>query len=274
MRIFVDFEATEAGEIIAIGAVADNDARYFGLAKPQFTPLTERITALTGLTDETLSTASPFWMVVRDFVSWCNTQAAGNGYCLLAFGKNDRVFAATTLDLYKSHGYDSEYLIKPLEFLAHNITNGADPIYKAFNRPLVSLRSAYLTYLNDTHDRTHSHNPVEDAIMFRDLIVAVENGWKLPVGASMVKVVKPVLPKKAPREDFCTPDELHRTVVCYWRRGNQDKSAVYRDLVSAAKALCQKALNAGVSPEQAAYRILQAAIEGGAYCDRKFFLVD
>ena len=273
MRIFLDFEATEAGEIIAIGAVAEDDSRYFAVCKPQFTPLTERITALTGIDERTLENANPYWMVARDFQTWCKMRDASGETYLYSFGKNDRGFAQLTLNMYRSHGYDSPACLNPMAWVYANLENGANPIYKAFNRPLVGLRSAYLTYKNDTGDLHQSHNPLDDAIMFRELVLAAEDGWRLPQGAELVKVEKPVLPSKAPKEDFCTPAELHRTVVCYWTKGNQDKSAVYRDLVTAAKALCTKAINSGVSPEQAAYRVLQAALNGDSYCDRRFFLV-
>lgn len=273
MRIFVDFEATEAGEIIAVGAVTESDKRYFSVCKPLFTPLTERITALTGITEDTLKDAAPFSAVCADLVNWAIGHNTGSGVHFFSFGKNDRGFVNKTLDLYQSHGYD-ELTTRHMTFLSNFLSNGAHPIYQAFRRPLVGLRSAYLTYKNDTGDLHQSHNPLDDALMFKELLEAAEDGWTLPEDAEIVKVSKPTLPKKAPKEDFNTPDELHRTVVVYWRKGNQDRSAVYRDLIGAAKGTCTKALNAGVSPEQAAYRVLNAAINGESYCDRKFFLVD
>lgn len=273
MRIFVDFEATEAGEIIAIGAVAENDSRYFAVCQPMFTPLTERITALTGITEDTLATANPYWQVARDFQTWCHMQSPDPVY-LYSFGKNDRAYARYSLECYMGNGWTAPPIVNPMAWIAGTIENGADPIYKAFRKPLVGLRSAYLTYKNDTGDLHQSHNPLDDALMFRELVLAAEQGWRLPADAELVKVIKPQLPAKAPKEDFTSPTELHRTVVCYWTKGNADKSAVYRDLITAAKALCTKALNSGVTPEQAAYRVLQAAMNGETYCNRRFFLVD
>lgn len=273
MRIFLDFEATEAGEIIAIGAVAEDDSRYFAVCKPQFSPLTERITLLTGITDEVLLTANPYWMVARDFQQWCMMRDCEGRTRLYSFGKNDKAYAQFTLNAYMAHDYTAPAVVNPMAWVAANIENGANPIYKAFNRPLVGLRSAYLTYKNDTGDLHQSHNPLDDALMFRELVMAAEDGWRLPEEAELIKIDKPKLPAKAPKEDFTSPTELHRTVVCYWNKGNQDKSAVYRDLITAAKALCTKAINSGVSPEQAAYRVLQAAMNGETYCGRRFFLV-
>ena len=274
MRIFIDFEATEAGEIISVGAITETGEKFYALSRPLYSPLTERITALTGITQEDLDGAAPFWLTCRSLIAWANSLDTGNGYHFFSFGKNDRVFVNTTARLYRSNGSDDRYTLEPMEYLANKLTNGADPIYKAFNRPLVSLRSAYLTYKNSQGELENTHNALEDAQMMMELILAVEDGWKLPEDAEIVKVQKPVLPAKAPAEDFCTPSELHRTVVCYWTKGNSDKVAVYRDLVTAAKALCTKALNAGVTPEKAAYRVLQAAMNGESYCDRRFFLVD
>lgn len=273
MRIYIDFEATEAGEIIAVGAVTENNDRFFRVCRPLYTPVTERITALTGLDSNVLADEPTFRAAAEDLIHWCDAHSTTIGFHFFSFGKNDHEFLAKTIDLYKAHSFSAES-IACMQFVYNNLSNGAYPIYKAFNRPLIGLRSAYLTYKNNKQELPDSHNPVDDAAMFKELVEAAESGWTLPEDAEIVKVVKPILPAKAPVEDFNTPAELHRTVVCYWTKGNKDKVAVYRDLVSAAKALCTKALNSGVTPEVAANRILTAAIAGETYCDRKFFLVN
>lgn len=274
MRIYLDLEATEAGEVLAIGAVTETDARFQMVVAPAFTPLTPRITALTGITEDTLKSAYPFTVVAAKFKEWVQKCVAwkDNTAHIVTFGKNDSKFLAETYDLYRSHGYDAERL-EPMKWLINCTSNGADPIYQAFRRPLVSLRSAYLTY-REQGELNGIHLPVEDACMFKELYEAVERGWTLPADAAIVKVAKPQLPPKAPKQNFNTPEDLQRTVVVYWRKGNQDRSAVYRDLVGAAKGTCTKAINSGLDPETVAYRVLNAAIAGESYCDRKFFLVD
>lgn len=275
MRFYLDLEATEYGEVLAIGAVAEDGSRFQKVVRPTYSPLTERITALTGIDERAIANAPSFIEVANDFQFWAWTHALNDQCDILTFGKNDGTFLRKTYDLFYTHGASPDD-VEPMIWLINRTHNGADPIYQAFNQNMISLRSAYLTYIENESTKTlnGAHLPVEDAAMFKTLFEAVEDGWTLPEGTNVVLVKKPTLPPKQPKEDFNTPDELHRTVVVYWRRGNQDKCAVYRDILTAAKATCTKALNAGITPEQAAFRALDAAINGESYCDRKFFLVN
>lgn len=275
MRIYLDLEATEYGEVLAIGAVDEDGNRFQEVVRPTYTPLTERITALTGIDERTIANAHNFIEVANNFQFWAWSHACDNQCDILTFGKNDSGFLRKTYDLFYTHGASPDD-VEPMIWLINHTHNGANPIYQAFRRSMISLRSAYLTYTENeaTEALNGAHLPIEDAAMFKILYEAVRNGWVLPEGANLVTVKKPTLPPKQPKEDFNTPPELHRTVVVYWTRGNQDKCAAFRDLITAAKATCTKALNAGISPEQAAYRVLDAAINGESYCDRKFFLVD
>lgn len=273
MRIFVDLEATEGGEILAIGAVTDNDSRFFAVVKPEFTKLTPRIMALTGYDEQTMEGATDITSAVYKFVQW-SLQWVTAGVHFFTFGKNDREFIQKTRDLHFNAKGMSE-LVHQLDWIKGNMSNGASPIYSAFKRPLISLRSAYYTYKNTPSEGAVIHNPVEDAVMFKELVEAAEGGWKLPADAEIVKVSKPVLPPKDANNGMGVPEDLNRKVIAYWQRGGKERVQLYPNLISAAKSLCTQAIQIDhVSPEQAAYRLLNAAITGDSYCNRKFFLVD
>lgn len=275
MRIFVDLEATEAGEIIAIGAVTEDNQRFFGVMTPRFSRVTPRITTLTGITEEEADQFPPAELTIERFVRWAMDQATDIGLHFFTFGKNDGGFVQRTRDFYAAHpDWAQDNTVKRLDWIRANMSNGADPIYKAFNKPLISLRSAYFTYKHEV-EGDNTHNPVQDAVWFKELVEAAESGWRLPEGTELVKVIKPVMPAKDPNKGMDIPDELNRKVIAYWQRGNKDRCEVFPTLINAAKAICTQAVQGnGLSPEQAAYRVLNAAINGESYCNRKFFLVD
>lgn len=279
MRIFVDLEATEGGEILAIGAVTDNDSRFFAVVKPEFTKLTPRIMALTGYDEQTMAGAQDITSAIAKFTHWALAQSGalslgGNiGLHFFTFGKNDREFVQKTRDLHFNANGMSD-LVHQLDWMKGNMSNGASPIYTAFKRPLISLRSAYYTYKNTPSEGAVIHNPVEDAVMFKELVEAAEGGWKLPADAEIVKVSKPVLPPKDSNNGMGVPEDLNRKVIAYWQKGAKERVQLYPNLIAAAKNLCTQAIQIDhVAPEQAAYRLLNAAITGESYCNRKFFLV-
>lgn len=274
MRIFVDLEATEAGEVIAIGAVTEEDVRFFGMMAPKYSRITPRITALTGITEEEAADWPQAEDTVRRFVNWAQAQDAGIGIHFFTFGKNDGGFIQRTRNFYADQ-WGANEIVMEFDWIRANMSNGAAPIYNAFRKPLISLRSAYLTYKrNETLD-TNIHNPVEDAVMFKELVEAAESGWTLPDGAELVKVVKPVMPPRDANRGVSMDEVLDRKVIAYWQKGNNDRCQVFPNLINAAKALCTQAVQIDkLSPEQAAYRVLNAAINGETYCNRKFFLVD
>lgn len=274
MRIFVDLEATEAGEVIAIGAVAENNFRFFSVMAPKYSRITPRITALTGITEEEAEKWVDAEHAIRSFVEWAQKQDAGDGVHFFTFGKNDGGFIQRTRNFYADQ-WGANEIVMQLDWIRANMSNGAAPIYNAFRKPLISLRSAYFTYKNAVSNGADIHNPEEDAIMFKELVEAVESGWRLPEGAELVKVMKPVMPPKDINHGVQINEVLDRKVVAYWQKGSSDRCQVFPNLILAAKSLCTHAIQVSkLSPEQAAYRVLNAAINGEPYCNRKFFLVD
>lgn len=274
MRIFVDLEATEAGEVIAIGAVAENNFRFFSVMAPKYSRITPRITALTGITEEEAEKWVDAEHAIRSFVEWAQKQGAGLGVHFFTFGKNDGGFIQRTRNFYADQ-WGANEIVMQLDWIRANMSNGAAPIYDAFRKPLISLRSAYFTYKNAVSDGVDIHNPEKDAIMFKELVEAVEGGWRLPEGAELIKVSKPVMPPKDINQGRNVPEELNRKVIAYWQKGNSDKVQVFPNLIIAAKSLCTKAIQFDkLDPTKAAYRVLNAAINGESYCSRKFFLVD
>lgn len=277
MRIFVDFEATEAGEIIAIGAVTDTNARFFGTMAPKYSRITPRITALTGITEEEAENFPAAEDTVRSFVAWALNQGKDSGFHFFTFGKNDSGFAQKTRDFYAGQ-WGAVEIVMQLDFIRAHMSNGAAPIYEAFRKPLVSLRSAYLTYKHNYNVGVDAiHNPVEDAVMFKELVEAAEGGWMLPEDAEMVKAIKPTMPSKDVNKGVIIPGELDHRIVAYWVQKKTGKgiAQVFENAIHAARAICNQAtMYGGIDSIQAAYRVLNAAINGETYCGRKFFLVD
>lgn len=274
MRIFVDLEATEAGEIIAIGAVTEENERFFGLMAPVYSRITPRIAAITGITEEDAELFPQPVETIQKFVDWARNQDKGIGIHFFTFGSNDGGFVQRTRNFHADQ-WGACAVVMMLDWVKANMSNGASPVYKAFRRPLISLRSAYLTYKHNETDVATVHNPVEDAVMFKELVEAAENGWTLPENAELVKVAKPVMPPKDINHGVHIDEVLDRKVVAYWQKGGSDRCQVFPNLILAAKSLCTHAIQVSkLSPEQAAYRVLNAAINGEPYCNRKFFLVD
>lgn len=272
MRIYLDLEATEGGEIIAIGAVAENGKRFFSAIRPRFTPVTPRIAVLTGITADEAEEFPLAETAIPRFVNWVLEQDTGLGIVFLTFGENDKCFAKKTLAFYKEDCGTPDSVLEGLSWLIANMSDCSLLIHKAFRRPNISLRSAYLT-LRET-ELSPIHNPVEDALALKELIDLILGGWTLPENATVVKATKPNLP---PKMKEIIPENLNRKVVAYWvqSKTNKDMTCVFSDCVKAATTLCGQAIQQGQTDKyQVATRVLNAAITGESYCGRKFFLVD
>lgn len=272
MRIYLDLEATEGGEIIAIGAVAENGKRFFSAVRPRFTPVTPRIAVLTGITADEAEEFPLAETAIPRFVNWALKQDAGIGIVFLTFGENDKHFVQTTLAFYKEDCGTPDSVLNGLSWLIANMADCSYLIRNTFRRPNISLRSAYLT-LRET-ELSPIHNPVEDALALKELIDLILGGWTFPENATVVKATKPNLP---PKMKEIIPENLNRKVVAYWvqSKTNKDMTCVFSDCVKAATTLCGQAIQQGQTDKyQVATRVLNAAITGESYCGRKFFLVD
>jgi inhibitor of KinA sporulation pathway (predicted exonuclease) len=99
--VFVDFEMNQIdnshqdelklckNEIIEIGAVKINDTyeetdSFKTYVKPSITPVTGRITKLTGITNEMVDDAPDFKLAMDSFISWCK-----NSDIIYAWSEND-----------------------------------------------------------------------------------------------------------------------------------------------------------------------------------------
>lgn len=273
MRIYLDIEATEAGEVIAIGAVTEAGSTFHSYVRPVRTEITDRITVLTGITKEAAADATPLPCAAQALMVWAKANCDGE-FQFCAFGKGDKDFLKRSYESLHITGWDYELAeMKDIKFIIDNTTNIAKTIYQAFRKPYIGLRPAYLTY-RENKEAPRFHNPLEDAMMLKELVEACEGGWSLPEGKEIVKVHKPTLPPKAKADNGDVPLELRRKVIAYWVKDEKDRCGVYRDCVQAAATVCTKAIQAGITKVDAARRVLNAAYTGESYCGRKFFLVD
>lgn len=275
MRIYIDVEATEGGELLQIGCVTEENQRFGVCVRPEFTPVTPRITALTGITADDARLADALFPSLCNLVNWALEQDKGNGIHFFSFGKNDAKFFRKTLDMYKNYGTDpNEPGMKALAWMASNITNCQSTIYNAYRQKGLSLRSYFLTMNNQP--LPDQHNALVDAVYLYKIMTAIDSGWTLPEGAEIIKFIKPALPSKVtPAQAGGTlTQDLNRKVVAYWVNSKgKENTGIFSDCMTAAKALCQAAVQAGRTHEQAGYGVLNAAITGTSYCGRQFFLV-
>ena len=76
MKFFIDFEATQANEIISIGAVTENGATFKSLVKPQLSSISPYINQLTHITEEMVSNAKCLDEVFDEMYDWVTRQCA------------------------------------------------------------------------------------------------------------------------------------------------------------------------------------------------------
>lgn len=276
MRIYLDIEATEFGELLQLGCVTEDNERYGVCVQPAFTKVTPRITALTGITQEDADEATPLFEGVIDLVNWAVQQDNGCGVEFFAFGKNDREFLHKTYHMHLDNGKSKEDAgMKALGWLINKTHNCAKVIYEAFGKAGMSLRSYFLTM--DNQPLPHEHNALVDAVYLYKIMTAIDSGWRLPEGAEIVKFHKPALPPRTTETSVEVADheQLQRKVICYYvNNKGVEKVQVFQNILACAKAMCQQAINAKAPAIKVAYRVLEAAINGDSYCNRKFFLVD
>lgn len=274
MIVYMDIEATEAGEILQIGCVTQHNQRFGICTRPEFTPVTPRITALTGITQEDADESMSLNKALFILIDWLNQQS--EDIQIYAFGKNDIGFIQKTYDFYFLNGKSpDDPLMQRLKYLKLKTANCQSYIYNAFRYKGLSLRSYYLTMNNQP--LPHDHNAMTDAVYLYQIMSAIDSGWTLPDGAEIVKFHKPTLP---PKVDPCEANgtmtaDLNRKVVAYYvNNKGKDCAQVFPNCVAAARALCQQAINSGSDQIEAGRRVLDAALAGTYYCNRKFFLVD
>ena len=168
MNIFVDFEATQpAGEIIAIGAKAENGEQFFEYVKPQFSIVTSEITKLTGITQELLEQKGQFFDdIMKKFNKWCNSLCIGRIYQhFYSYGAADKQFLINSFQSLNSDDAINlvSYMITTMQDYSKNVAlffNGSTSLIKAYN------------YFEN--EKEQKHNALEDAEMLAKVFDKVQ----------------------------------------------------------------------------------------------------
>lgn len=159
MKFFVDFEATQANEIISIGAVAENGATFQSLVKPQLSSISLYISQLTHITDEMVSNANYLDEVFDQMYDWVTAQCPDlTAWEFLAYGTDEK-FVKASLPNIKTR----QSMILAAMMIA-TMKDASRDIKKFFNGP-ISLINAF-NYVENL-EKEQRHDPLEDAIMFQ-----------------------------------------------------------------------------------------------------------
>lgn len=171
MKFFIDFEAAQPqNEIIAVGAVSEDGATFRALVKPQFSKVNSFITELTGLTDDILSTARPFYWVMSDLMDWVEKRVENWDQAeFYAYGDGDEVFLKTTINHLKPTFLDYAVL-GFASYMCVSLKDCSKEIAKYFHRDTVKLVKAF-NYVQE-QEMIQRHDALEDAMMLRKVFEA------------------------------------------------------------------------------------------------------
>lgn len=166
MKFFLDFEAMQYSEyIISIGCVSENGNEFSTLVRPSVRKkLTPFVVALTGITDEMLSTApnpDAAFLLFMEFVKDECGDETPEYYC---YGNADAKFIERTL-----HKMNNFYAIVFAQSIMGNIHDYSVDVKKYFNNFKDNAPSLFKTYLflTDKEEDRQKHDALEDAQMLK-----------------------------------------------------------------------------------------------------------
>lgn len=174
MKIFIDFEATGAKEIVSVGAVAENGNTYYSLVKPEISKLTQYLSDLIGLRNEDLDNAPKIENVFSELYYWCiNLEPHVSNWEFYSYGSDDIDFIRASKPFLNS---DESIIIASL-MIANMIDysktaqiyfQGTTSLIKAFN------------YINNI-EKEQIHNALDDAKMLADVFDRIDGEEPLNV---------------------------------------------------------------------------------------------
>lgn len=167
MKIFIDFEATEKGEIIAVGAKTA-DKEYYSLVKPQFSELTLTIQELTHITKEELDKANTLDIVLCDLDMWLDAQDKVTcRWEFYSYGNADIDFLRKSL----KNCYSTTSYLLACQMIATIQDLSVET--KEFFKQNVKLQHVY--NFTKQVEKTQQHNALEDAKMLKEVAKYMEH---------------------------------------------------------------------------------------------------
>lgn len=168
MKVYIDVEATEAGEIIALGAVSSNGKEFYELVQPIFSKLTPMIHKLTGITDAELERAARLDSVLIHFYNWLYEQSrAIFQWKFYSYGNADIGFFKKSI---KNCRNDIAYLLG-CQIIATLQDSSLD--VKKFFKQQAKLQHVY-NYIQNQNGK-QKHNALEDANMLYKVVDYMEH---------------------------------------------------------------------------------------------------
>lgn len=159
MKFFIDFEATQANEIISIGAVSEIGLTFKSLVKPQLSSISPYISQLTHITEEMLSNAKCLDKVFNEMYYWITRQCPDlMAWEFLSYGDDEKFVKASLPNI---HTCQSMILAA---MLIATMQDGYKDIEKFF-KGSISLINAF-NYVENL-EKKQRHDPLEDALMFQ-----------------------------------------------------------------------------------------------------------
>ncbi len=162
MNYFIDFEATQyTNEIISIGCVDGTGREFYTLVKPRvFRTVTERITEITGLTAESLSSApdaDEAFIMLYDFINKDETAAF---YC---YGNCDRLFLKSTMT------HLSDFRAQCAAALAFSTMVDFSPVIARHFKVRQTIALIKVVNYYRGQELTQRHNALEDALFLKEI---------------------------------------------------------------------------------------------------------
>lgn len=195
-KIYIDFEMTQAREIISIGAISDDNDTFYTLIKPKnFMAMTPIIQGITHIKKSDLKDAPNAATAIWNFLSWIGT----DDYELYAFGASDEIAYTETLKMNKLKG-------KKLVQAKGKFVDLSPLISRALKNPrTISLQDAAYELQIDFKQK---HNALEDA---KALKLIMEELKILPKERLIISILETIIMKEAVKYIEGRPCEYKRT---------------------------------------------------------------
>lgn len=171
MKFYIDFEATQASEIISVGCVAETGDTFKALVKPQFSSVSPYISQLTHITNEMLENENTLAFVFDQMWDWISNLCPSIlDWEFLAYGSDEDFVKASLPNATTEHS-----MILAAMMIA-KMQNGAKEAKKFFHGT-ISLIHAFNHVENA--EREQRHDPLEDAMMFQKVYEYMQNNKPL-----------------------------------------------------------------------------------------------
>ena len=171
MKIFVDFEATQENEIVSIGAVTEVGQTFYSLVKPQFSSISQYISQLIHISNETIANEKTLDEVLTIMYQWLQNQCSNLAeWEFLAYGADNKFVSASMRNVH------SEKATILAALMIAKMTDAYKAI-KTFFHGSISLIHAF-NYVEQVENQQR-HNSLEDALMFQKVYEYTQNNEPL-----------------------------------------------------------------------------------------------